>query len=549
MGRKQAVWILSLLIAVMLFPPAAQPQAKKTPSKTTKKNGPPPSPPQVRMSWQDFISGPDGAKRLASLQAAITKMKSLDSAPKTSADYRRSWEYWANIHGYYGTQSPDGTVAQQIKFLKDNQMQQYVSYYNDIKDQTPPDATAKKVWATCQHSNPPQQALNFFGWHRMYLYYFERVLRWAANDNTLRLPYWDYTDPSQLELPTNFQSASAPLYDAKRNPDINNGSATLDSASTDVNTLLPNPSYFDYESAIEEGIHGYVHCTVGPTCPVAHMGDVPVAGNDPVFYHHHANIDRLWACWQHLHPMPAGTWQNQQFSFVDETGALVTKPVKGFINTTALGYKYENDSNCARPGVALLATHVVGPVVVAPGIPVENKQVLGTAKGVSVKDAVTSVDIAVPKPAMQTAMAHLENAQDIQLVLRDVTADSHPGVLFNVYLARKDDPSKRERVGTINWFGAFRSHGGQRMKPKKTLRYDVTSELKALGGTDLSDKGVTVVIEATSGVVPKESAKATEQPKLAAQAFRKEANVRIGSIELRAAGAPAPAPKPAPKKK
>jgi hypothetical protein len=49
--------------------------------------------------------------------------------------------------------------------------------------------------------------------------------------------------------------------------------------------------------------------------------------------------------------------------------------------------------------------------------------------------------------------------------------------------------------------------------------------------------------------VPKESAKATEMPKQAAQAFRKEANVRIGSIELRAAGTAPPAPKPKPKKK
>ena len=551
MGRKPAVWILSLLAAVMLFPSAAQPQAKKaTGAKTTaRKKGTAPAP-QVRMSWQDFISGPDCAKRLASLQAGIAKMKSLDSSPKTSADYRRSWEYWANIHGYYGTQSPDGTVAQQIQYLKSQGMQQYVSYYQGITDQTPPDATAKKVWATCQHSGQTQ-ALNFFGWHRMYLYYFERVLRWAANDNTLRLPYWDYTDPSQLELPANFQSASSTLYDEKRNPDINNGSATLDSASTDVNTLLPDPSYFDYESAIEEGVHGYVHCTVGPTCPVAHMGDVPVAGNDPVFYHHHANIDRLWACWQHLHPTPAGAWQDQQFSFVDETGALVTKPVKGFINTSALGYKYENDSNCARPGIALLAVPVAGPAHVGPEA-VENKQVLGTAPGVSVKEAITSIDIAVPKPAMQTALAHLEHARDMQLVLRDVTADSQPGVLFNVYLARKDDPSKRERVGTISWFGAFRSHGGKRMTPKKTLRYDVTSEVKALGGPSLSEQGLTVVIEATTGVVPKESAKAVEQPRLAAQAFKKEANVRIGSIELRAAGAPAPkspAKKKAPAKK
>src|ERR1043166_2202649 len=129
MGRKQAGWILSLLIAVMLFPPAAQPQAKKATTPTAKKGT---TPPQVRMSWQDFISGPDGAKRLASLQAAITKMKSLDSSPKTSADYRRSWEYWANIHGYYGSQSPDGTGGQQMEYLTTQGMQQNAPYYRGI---------------------------------------------------------------------------------------------------------------------------------------------------------------------------------------------------------------------------------------------------------------------------------------------------------------------------------------------------------------------------------------------------------------------------------
>jgi len=56
-----------------------------------------------------------------------------------------------------------------------------------IQDQTPPDAIANTVWATCVHS-PPGQQLNFFGWHRIYLYYFERVLRWAAQDPTLTLP-------------------------------------------------------------------------------------------------------------------------------------------------------------------------------------------------------------------------------------------------------------------------------------------------------------------------------------------------------------------------
>ena len=62
---------------------------------------------------RDFVSGPDGNKRLASLQMAVAKMKSLDNAPPTSADFRRSWTYWANIHGYLGPQSKFQTLAYQ----------------------------------------------------------------------------------------------------------------------------------------------------------------------------------------------------------------------------------------------------------------------------------------------------------------------------------------------------------------------------------------------------------------------------------------------------
>ena len=312
--------------------------------------------PQLRMKWQDFVAGPDGAKRLTSLENAIKKMKSLDTSPPTSPDYRRSWQYWANIHGYYGPTSPDGTVAQQIQYLQQNGMGKYVPYYQGITDQTAPDQVAKTVWATCQHSGGPgQQALNFFGWHRMYLYYFERVLRWAAQDDTLRLPYWDYTDPAQLALPAEFRQTAAVVYDAKRNPGMNAGTSSLRSSATNVDALLKGTDYFKYESGIEEGVHGYVHCTVGPTCPVAHMGDVPLAGNDPVFYHHHANIDRLWACWQGLHGTPKGAWQQQQFSFVDETGTMQTKPVSFVVDPSALGYAYDNATSCSRPSTTVAA--------------------------------------------------------------------------------------------------------------------------------------------------------------------------------------------------
>src|SRR5208283_5046621 len=78
-----AVLTISSFVVLTLISPSAHAQTNGDPV------------PQVRMKWQDFVSGPDGTKRLASLQKAVAKMKSLDNAPPTSADFRRSWTYWA----------------------------------------------------------------------------------------------------------------------------------------------------------------------------------------------------------------------------------------------------------------------------------------------------------------------------------------------------------------------------------------------------------------------------------------------------------------------
>jgi tyrosinase len=39
----------------------------------------------------------------------------------------------------------------------------------------------------------------------MYLYFFDRILRAAAGDPNLVLPYWDWTDASQRTLPLPFR--------------------------------------------------------------------------------------------------------------------------------------------------------------------------------------------------------------------------------------------------------------------------------------------------------------------------------------------------------
>jgi hypothetical protein len=520
-------------LAGTVLPAIALGQTVAEPAPTTAAY--PPAATQLRLRWQDFAAGSDGETRMASFERAVARMRSLDSSPPTSADFRRSWRYWANIHGYYGAQSPDGTVAQQIQWLQRNGMGQYVPYYQGIADQTAPDDVARATWAKCQHSGRTQ-AVNFFGWHRMYLYYFERVLRWASGDDTLRLPYWDYTDPAQLGLPVTYRVSGSPLWDGKRDPGMNSGASSLDADSTDIDDLLPMSSYFAYELQIERGVHGYVHCTVGPTCPVAHMGDVPVAAGDPVFYSHHANIDRMWACWQSLHPTPEGSWQDQQFSFPDETGTLQTRPVRDFVSTAALGYQYDNVTHCARttapPGQpAPTPPGAEPPGAAPPPSPEVPTEMIGAQRAVSIDRPSVNVNVDVPRPALQEALGDLATPGRVLLVLRDVTAASHPGVLFDVFLARRDDPSRRAKVGTLSWFGAFRLHGEEHPHAR-TFTFDVTDELAELGPAGAAAAGLTVVIEATDGRQRPTAEAAAAARQEAARLFRAEAGLRIGAIEL-----------------
>ena len=101
------------------------------------------------------------------------------------------------------------------------------------------------------------------------------------------------------------------------------------------------------------GLHNRTHAWVGGTMSGA---DSP---NDPIFFLHHCNIDRLWALWQFRHP-------GQQYPLVvpkilvvgnrphglnDAMPPWATRPIN-VLNHTALGYTYDTDP----PGVAISVT-------------------------------------------------------------------------------------------------------------------------------------------------------------------------------------------------
>src|SRR5260370_7822271 len=95
---------------------------------------------------------------------------------------------------------------------------------------TPARALTNEMRDPCQ-SHDPNHAENedfFFPWHRMYLYFFEKIIRSASGNADFTLPYWDYSaaDPAiRGVLPPEFRQPDHPvfksLYVSTRKPAVN----------------------------------------------------------------------------------------------------------------------------------------------------------------------------------------------------------------------------------------------------------------------------------------------------------------------------------------
>ena len=473
----------------------------------------------IRLSWQDFAKDP---AKVASLRKAVAVMKSRNSADHSSIQYRLSWEYWANMHGYFGPDSPDGTVAENKQGIP----AKYLHYFQGVTDTTAPDQVAKDVWAMCQHGTPW-----FFAWHRLYLYWFEKQLQAASGDSSLRLPYWDYTNTSQLAMPVAISAPTYdddkgasqlnPLYEPRRAPGWASGAAKLNGTATNIDNALKLTNFTAYQNRIEGGVHGYVHCTVAVTCPVVDMGSVPYSSNDPVFWSHHANIDRMWSCWSNIagNKNPSDpSFVNQKYSFVDPAGKEVTNTVGELFTGKLIDYKYEQEVNCRRAGGELvaaakssgqvLATAAATDQTPAPS-PAEPQQLTAPTAPLALTKLQTKLKLSLPQGgAHQRILGQALQAEgapsETHLILDGISYQAHPGTIFNVYLESTRDPKKRAQVGTLSFFAlppAVAAKGGHAHHDAAAASedFDVTDALRDIAGGNASLADVTVSFEATTG--------------------------------------------------
>jgi len=166
----------------------------------------------------------------------------------------------------------------------------------------------------------------FFAWHRAYLYFHERILGSLIGKSDFRLPYWGWDSASHHTLPNPYvtpNNATNPLFNGTRVLAPGTLLPDEDVGPTVINNVLTLGTFANFggtatSSGVPEGTpHGAVHVDVG-----GDMSAFDTAGRDPIFYQHHATVDKLWSDWNrqsaaHTDP-PDAAFRNLTFNFFDE---------------------------------------------------------------------------------------------------------------------------------------------------------------------------------------------------------------------------------------
>ena len=418
--------------------------------------------PDRREEWQTFKTG----AHYGALVNAIGTMKT-----NTNANDPASWAYWVNIH-----------------------------------------------LTRCTHGVP-----YFLGWHRGYLYHFEKQLRLVSGDSGLVLPYWDYY--ANPNLPSEFTNPAPdnPLYASRVNTNVL-PALSMNSFSAALVNLQTGASQA-FEPSIEAAPHNSLHNIVGGA--MADMAS-PV---DPIFWLHHANVDRLWVAWvgagagRKMLPKSSLYWYG---NFIYASN--LTMPRTDTYDTrTNLSYYYQNETlPAALPALAagegemsLRATGSKMPAPPAIGtFRLSNPRATGdatfaTAGALHVGLGERSVGVQLPSSSDHSqAIARIARGnaapirggvlkyKSVHVVLDDiaVTAEgSSGGYFYNVYLnvpaarlGRVDRSATRTSlIGTLGPF-QVRAAAHQRGGAAK-LRYVVTHLLADIAVVDIGMATVSFV--------------------------------------------------------
>ncbi len=383
-------------------------------------------------------------------------------------------------------------------------------------------------WDQCQH-----QSWYFLPWHRGYLWSFETIVRAAVKSlngpEDWVLPYWNYNNgqiANSNELPPAFASADWPdgrggnplfvkfRYGLNRRPiavppDLIRPVAQNDDRFTG-GASGPHPGFGGPQTVFHHGgedtapngglesePHNNVHGVVGGQLPNSDPQDaksyglmaVPdQAALDPIFWLHHANVDRLWKVWHNngtgrADPVDAA-WlngpANRTFAVPDAHGNKVDFKPADMRNTAApnLDYLYEDETDPHLPPRRLARLQTLGALPARAAIAVASQpsqkpaEVIGANdRGVNLAAGQLSTDVRLDRPAKARLARSLTAASssttnlvkptepDRVFLSLDNIRGFQEAALVKVYVgiqgAAGDPPG--ELAGTISGFGVSRA--------------------------------------------------------------------------------------------
>ena len=283
-------------------------------------------------------------------------------------------------------------VRRNVSSLSQDDFNTYVSGVKKLKSAGTYDQYVKNHWTASEVLSVYPQTRSWSGdnaghggpaflpWHREFLTLFERDMQNALKKSSYALPYWDWTDTTHnLFTPALMGGAGSPLqtgpFVASQWPvtvvpsgapgylvrSLSYLSRTLPSQA-DVNSALQLSTYDtapwnqtsvgSFRATLEgwttvngnppPNLHNLVHMWVGGSM-------IPMTSpNDPVFWLHHANIDKIWAIWQGMYPSatfqpasggPPGHNLNDRM-WPWDVGPLIVTPAN-VLDHFALGYVYD----------------------------------------------------------------------------------------------------------------------------------------------------------------------------------------------------------------
>jgi polyphenol oxidase len=356
----------------------------------------------------------------------------------------------------------------------------------------------------------------FLAWHRAYLYFHETILGSLIGDPSFALPYWDWDsckdDPNDKTgrnrfpgevygFPTDPQGN--PLFDTTRAVNKDDRIPTSVVGPTNMKAILGAQSFSDFGGSgneelpvfaqtpnapqqagtLEAGPHGLVHLwTTDPKnfSGLADMGMLAAAAFDPVFFCHHANIDRLWSVWAGMpgHANPSNDrWLNQQpFFFYDQaqvwTGIVPSQVID---SEKSLGYRYQPPkwppgAPTPTPAVAT-ASETARVAQAAPlGAPLVTLNSGTEARALPAQP--TTLQVALPQDMRSRLSRMAVPAAPATLVLRidGVELPADRGAVVQVFVNRPDvtAPAQGPEPGYVGSIIVVPSTGRRTVGPRQT---------------------------------------------------------------------------------